>query len=94
MALKLVGAIILLLGGISLIIFSSRIGNWLSNARVAYRNEMKKIRGECRDGSCVSSLNTTALKYGRTFDTWLIRAIGLVFLVGAAYLIFIALTNS
>lgn len=89
MVFGLIGAFILLFIGLCLIILASRIGGWLSNARLAYRNEMKKHRGEeCK--SCVSSWNTTALRYGRSFDAWLIRIIGMVFIAGAIYLFFLA----
>jgi hypothetical protein len=83
----LIAAVILALAGISLIIFASKIGGWLSSARLAYRKEMRKIRGEeCRDGSCVSSWNATALRVGQAFDIWLIRIIGIIFVAGAVYL--------
>ena len=87
MVFGLIAAVILALAGISLIIFASKIGRWIAQARIAYRAEMKKLRGgECRDGSCVSSWNKTALRVGQTFDIWLIRIIGIIFVAGAIYL--------
>lgn len=95
MVFGLIAAFVVLLGGLSLIILAPRIGGWIFRSRLAYRREMKKVRGEeCRDGSCVSSWNTTALRYGKAFDAWLIRIIGMVFIAGAAYLLYVTLLTS
>lgn len=92
MVFGLIGALILVLAGVSLIIFAQRIGGWIASSRLAYRREMKKVRGEdC--SSCVASWNTTALRYGRAFDAWLIRIVGIVFIGGAIYLLFLVLLN-
>jgi hypothetical protein len=89
----LIAAFVLLLVGVALIVFATRIGGWISSSRMAYQREMKKIRGE-ECNSCVSSWNTTALRYGRAFDAWLIRIIGIAFIAGAVYLFFVTCSTN
>ncbi|RJQ38580.1 MAG: hypothetical protein C4555_04855 [Dehalococcoidia bacterium] len=92
MVFGLIGGILLLLAGTTLSVFAPRIGRWLSSARATYQSEMKKIRGqECT--SCVSSWNKTALRFGQIFDIWLIRIIGIAFVVGAIYLFYAVLSR-
>ena len=83
----LVGIVLIL--GVSLIIFASRVGKWIFNISLGTRRGLSEMGvGKCLYNRWMFSWATLELRFGRSFDIWLIRIIGIGFVAGAILLLF------
>ncbi len=95
MIIELTVALVILLMGVSLIVFASRIGMWMFRIRREIRSGFSDTHSKKQTDNkwWLSSWYTLALRFGPTFDIWLIRIIGIGFVVGMILLLVIVLSS-